>query len=58
MRQAISYLHEIESRPGVVCASIATCYPLADVPDMGASVYVFTDNDRDLAQSCADELAD
>ncbi len=56
MREAIDYLHEVESRPGVVCASIATCYPLADVPDMGASVYVVTDRDQDLAQTCADEL--
>ncbi len=56
MRELIEYLHEIESRPGIVCASIATCYPLADVPDMGASVYVVAEDDIDLAQSCADEL--
>ena len=56
MREAIARLHAVEARPGVVCASIATCYPLADVPDMGASVYVVTDNDADLAQSYADEL--
>jgi len=56
MREAIDYLHKVESRPGIVCASIATCYPLADVPDMGASVYVVADNDLQLAQSCADEL--
>ena len=57
MRQAIEYLHQIEARPGVICGSIATCFPLADIPDMGASVYVATDNDLSLAQSCADELA-
>ncbi len=57
MRQAIEYLHQIEGRPGVVCGSIATCFPLADIPDMGASVYVATDDDPALAQSCADELA-
>ena len=57
MRQAIEYLHRIEARPGVICGSIATCFPLADIPDMGASVYVATDNDLSLAQSCADELA-
>jgi len=56
MREAIDYLHEVESRPGIVCASIATCYPLADVPDMGASIYVVADNDIQLAQTCADEL--
>jgi microcystin degradation protein MlrC len=56
MREAIAELHRVESLPGVVCGSIATCFPLADVPDMGASVYVVTENDRDLAQRCADEL--
>lgn len=56
MREAIAELHRLEARPGVVCASIATCYFLADVPDMGASVYVVTDNDRASAQRYADEL--
>jgi microcystin degradation protein MlrC len=56
MRQVIERLHEIEARPGVVCASVATCFPLADVPCMGASVSVVTDADPALAQSCADEL--
>lgn len=56
MREAISELHRIEAQPNVVCASIATCYFLADVPDMGASVYVVTDNDRQEAQRYADEL--
>lgn len=56
MREAIARLHAIEARPGVVCGSIATCYALADVPDMGASVYIVTDNDRPLAQRHADDL--
>ena len=56
MREAIEYLHRIEARPGIVCASIATCFPLADIPDMGASVYVVADGDRALAQDAADEL--
>ncbi|MFL2540922.1 MAG: M81 family metallopeptidase, partial [Candidatus Latescibacterota bacterium] len=58
MRQAIEYLHEIESRPGVICGSIAIGYPLADIPHMGASVYIATDDDQALAQSLADELAE
>ncbi len=57
MRQAIAELHRIEAQPGVVCASIATGFPLSDVPDMGSSVYVVTDNDLALAQRYADELA-
>jgi microcystin degradation protein MlrC len=57
MREAIAELHRIEALPGVICGSLATCFPLADVPEMGASVYVATDDDPALAQRCADELA-
>jgi len=57
MRQAIAELHCIEAQPGVVCGSIATGFPLSDVPDMGSSVYIVTDNDLPLAQRYADELA-
>ena len=56
MAEAIAELHRIEALPGVVCASIATGFRLADVPDMGSSVYVVTDNDQALAQRLADEL--
>lgn len=56
MKEAIAQLHRLEARPGVVCGSIAVCYFLADVPHMGASVYVVTDNDPELAQQYADEL--
>ncbi|MBM3802225.1 MAG: M81 family metallopeptidase [Acidimicrobiia bacterium] len=56
MKEAMAELHRIEAQPGVVCASIATCYFVADVPDMGASVYVVTDNDLAAAQRYADEL--
>ena len=58
MKEAIAQLHRIEALPGVVCGSIATCYPLADVPDMGASVYVVADDDLALAQQYADELGE
>ena len=56
MRDAIAELHRIETLPGVVCGSIATCFFLADVPDMGASVYVVTNDDQALAQEYADQL--
>ena len=58
MREAIEYLHRIEARPGIICASIATGYSLADVPDMGSSVHVVADGDEELAQACADELGE
>ena len=56
MREAIAELHRIEAQPEVICGSIATCYPLADIPDLGASVYIVTDSDLALAQRYADEL--
>ena len=58
MSEAIAELHRIEAQPGVICGSIATCYPLADIPDMGASVYIVTDNDQALAQAYADQLGE
>jgi len=57
MYAAIAELHRIEAQPGVVCGSIATGFPLSDVPDMGSSVYIVTDNNLALAQRYADELA-
>lgn len=56
MKEAIAELHRIEAQPGVICGSIATGFPLSDVPDMGSSVYIVTDNDQALAQRYADEL--
>ncbi len=58
MSEAIAELHRIEALPGVLCGSIATCFPLADIPDLGASVYIVTDNDPALAQRLADELGE
>ena len=58
MREAIEELHRIEAQPGVICGSIATCYYLADVPNMGASVYIVTDNDQASAQTYADQLGE
>ncbi len=57
MKEAIAELHRIEALPSVVCGSISTGFPLADVPDMGSSVYIVTDDDQALAQRYADELA-
>jgi microcystin degradation protein MlrC len=56
MKEAIAELHRIEAQPGVICGSIATGFPLADIPDMGSSVYIVTDNNRELAQHYADQL--
>lgn len=56
MADALAYLHELETRRGVIKASLALGNPLADVPEMGASAYVITDNDFGLAQQYAKEL--
>ena len=58
MREAIAQLHRIEAQDGVICGSIATGYPLADVPHLGAAVYIATEDDQTLAQTYVDELGD
>jgi microcystin degradation protein MlrC len=57
MSDWLALCHEIESRPGVLTATIAAGFPYADIPDTGMSVYVATDGDQELADRCADELA-
>jgi microcystin degradation protein MlrC len=42
----------------VLSATIAVGYPWADVPEVGASVIVVTNNDHELAQTLADDLGD
>ena len=56
MKEAIAELRRIEARSDVLCASLATCFPLADIPDMGASTYVVTNNDHQLAQDLANQF--
>jgi len=43
--------------PGVLSNSLLYGFPYSDVPQMGSSVVVVTDNDPALAQKLADELA-
>jgi microcystin degradation protein MlrC len=43
---------------GVYCASVAPGYAYADVPDIGVSVFVVTDGDRELAEEAAQDLSD
>jgi microcystin degradation protein MlrC len=45
-------------RKGVYCASVAPGFAYADVPDLGASVFVVTDNNRALAEEAAKDLHD
>lgn len=56
MDEVLRRVHEIEARPGIVCATIATGFPWADVPEAGSCVMVVADGDEGLAQQTADEL--
>ncbi|MCX7386375.1 MAG: M81 family metallopeptidase [Planctomycetales bacterium] len=58
MRELMSRVHEMEARHGIIAITVATGFPWADVPDMGASVIVVADNDQALARATADELGD
>jgi len=53
MRQA----RAAESLPGVLSVSLMAGFPYADVPDMGASVIVVTNDNRAEAKNVAEELA-
>jgi microcystin degradation protein MlrC len=46
----------LEKEPGILACSIAAGYQYADVPAMGPSIVVVTDNDPDLAQREAERL--
>ena len=46
----------MERRTGVVCMTVATGFPWADVPSAGSSVIAVTDNDQQFAQQLVDEL--
>jgi microcystin degradation protein MlrC len=56
MDEVLRRVHEIEQRPGMVAMTIATGFPWADVPGMGASIIAISNNDADLAQRSAEEL--
>lgn len=58
MDEVLRRVHELESRPGILSASVSTGFPWADVPNLGASVFVVDDGDQERAQHAADELGD
>lgn len=57
MTDWLALCHEIESRPGVLTATITCGFPYADIPQTGMAAYVATDNDPELAEACVRELA-
>jgi microcystin degradation protein MlrC len=56
--EAFRLVHEAERLPGILSITLATGFPWADVPQMGASVIVVTDGDVRLARTTADEIGD
>jgi microcystin degradation protein MlrC len=58
MRELMDRVHDMEQREGILSITVATGFPWADVPDMGASVIVVANQDRALARTTADELGD
>jgi len=45
-------------RKGVYCASVGPGFAYADVPDVGFSIFVVTNNDHELAEKAAQDLSD
>jgi microcystin degradation protein MlrC len=74
MNEVVARVHELERRPGIVSITLATGFPWADVPDVGASVIVVANDaarnpdpqpltpkagrGEQLARATADELGD
>jgi microcystin degradation protein MlrC len=50
-------LKEWESRPDVICAGLTTVQPWLDVPQLGSSVVITTDNNPSLAEELCRHLA-
>ena len=57
MQSLMRRVHEMESEPGVLTATVSMGFPYADIHDVGVSVMVTTDGDEQLAESKVDELA-
>ncbi len=58
MDEVLRRVHELERRTGMLSVTVATGFPWADVPDVGASVIAVADGDLALARAAADELGD
>ena len=58
MRPIVDELLRLEQNPKILAASVAGGYQYADVPAIGPSVVVVTDNDPELARREAQRLSD
>lgn len=57
MKSLTNYLRAVEKREKIVAASYLLGFPWADTEDNGVTVLVVTDNDKELADKTAQELA-
>jgi len=57
MKKVYDRCREWEKK-GVYCASVGPGFAYADVPDVGFSVFVVTNNNRKLAEEAAQDLSD
>ena len=57
MKSLITRLHELESQPGILTATISMGFPFADITDAGVSVLASADADEVLAEQTAETLA-
>jgi microcystin degradation protein MlrC len=57
MKDIMDLAHKIEEEEGIINVTVAAGYPFADFEFIGMTMVVTTNNDRNLAQKKADELA-
>ena len=57
MADVLNALHALETKPGVVTATLSMGFPFADITDAGVSILVTTNGDMALAETCADQFA-
>ncbi|PIQ28622.1 hypothetical protein COW36_12380 [bacterium (Candidatus Blackallbacteria) CG17_big_fil_post_rev_8_21_14_2_50_48_46] len=58
MRGIFEYLKDLCSQPGILDASVFMCHPYLKHPELGWSVVVISENNQDLAESLAEDLAE
>ena len=57
MQSLIGQLHDLESGPGIVTATVAMGFPFADIKDAGVTALVTANDDQELAEQRVEELA-
>ena len=57
MTDVLKALHALETKPGVVTATLSMGFPFADITDAGVSILVTTNSDMALAEEYADQFA-